>query len=149
MLLSIPQQRASVKACIQVPCLPPFLSPTPQPNMTEEECQAFVVKAVSHAMARDGSSGGCIRTVVISKDGVKRRCEPGWPRWDGHWAQHGHNAWGRHWEGTGKQGCSSCEHDAQVGFLHIPEQCSFLPGDRVPVAFGELPAPQQQPQVQA
>jgi 20S proteasome subunit beta 1 len=66
--------------------------------MTEEECHAFVVKAVSHAMARDGSSGGCIRTVVISKDGVKR---------------------------------------------------SFLPGDRVPVAFGELPAPQRQPQVQA
>lgn len=60
-------------------CAPPAAAPTPlpQPNMTEEECQAFVVKAVSHAMARDGSSGGCIRTVVISKDGVKRRCGPG------------------------------------------------------------------------
>ncbi|KAL6777392.1 PBA1 [Auxenochlorella protothecoides x Auxenochlorella symbiontica] len=41
-------------------------------NMTEEECKAFVIKAVSHAMARDGSSGGCIRTVIITKDGVKR-----------------------------------------------------------------------------
>ena len=61
-----------------------------QPNMSEEECKAFVVKAVSHAMARDGSSGGCIRTVVINKDGVKR---------------------------------------------------SFIPGDKVPTAFGELPAP--------
>lgn len=40
--------------------------------MTEEECKAFVIKAVSHAMARDGSSGGCIRTVIITKDGVKR-----------------------------------------------------------------------------
>ena len=45
--------------------------------MTEEECRAFVVKAVSHAMARDGSSGGCIRTVTISKDGVKRTFTPG------------------------------------------------------------------------
>lgn len=70
----------------------------PQPNMSEAECQAFVVKAVAHAMARDGSSGGCIRTVVISKDGVKR---------------------------------------------------SFLPGDRIPTAFGELPAPQAGPPVQA
>lgn len=48
-----------------------------RPNMTEEECRAFVVKAVSHAMARDGSSGGCIRTVTISKDGVKRTFTPG------------------------------------------------------------------------
>ena len=45
--------------------------------MSEEECKAFVVKAVSHAMARDGSSGGCIRTVVISKEGVKRSFIPG------------------------------------------------------------------------
>mgnify|MGYP001810332415 CR=1 FL=1 len=29
--------------------------------MSEEECRAFVIKAVGHAMARDGSSGGCIR----------------------------------------------------------------------------------------
>lgn len=43
-----------------------------QPGMTEEECRAFVVKAVSHAMARDGSSGGCIRTVTITAAGVKR-----------------------------------------------------------------------------
>lgn len=61
-----------------------------RPNMSEEECRAFVMKAVGHAMARDGSSGGCIRTVVITKDGVKR---------------------------------------------------SFIPGDQVPVAAGELPPP--------
>lgn len=40
--------------------------------MSEEECKAFVVQAVSHAMARDGSSGGNIRTVVINKGGIKR-----------------------------------------------------------------------------
>lgn len=40
--------------------------------MSEQECKAFVVQAVSHAMARDGSSGGNIRTVIISKEGIKR-----------------------------------------------------------------------------
>ena len=45
--------------------------------MSLEECHAFVVRAVSHAMARDGSSGGCIRTVVINKDGVTRDFIPG------------------------------------------------------------------------
>lgn len=48
-----------------------------RPNMSEEECRAFVIKSVSHAMARDGSSGGCIRTVTISKAGVKRTFTPG------------------------------------------------------------------------
>lgn len=48
-----------------------------KPNMTLEECKAFVVKAVSHAMARDGSSGGCIRTVTINADGVARDFIPG------------------------------------------------------------------------
>ncbi|KAK9861748.1 hypothetical protein WJX84_001962 [Apatococcus fuscideae] len=43
-----------------------------RPNMTQQECQEFVVRAVTHAMARDGSSGGCIRTVTISQQGVKR-----------------------------------------------------------------------------
>ena len=46
-------------------------------DMTEEECKEFVVKSVGHAMSRDASSGGCIRTVVISKDGVKRDFMPG------------------------------------------------------------------------
>jgi 20S proteasome subunit beta 1 len=48
-----------------------------RPNMTQDECKAFVVKAVTHAIARDGSSGGCIRTVVINKDGVFRDFLPG------------------------------------------------------------------------
>ena len=45
--------------------------------MSAEECQAFVHAAVSHAMARDGSSGGCIRTVTIDETGVKRTFTPG------------------------------------------------------------------------
>lgn len=40
--------------------------------MSREECEAFVRKIVAHAMARDGSSGGCIRTVTINKEGISR-----------------------------------------------------------------------------
>jgi len=46
-------------------------------NMTREECQKFVVTALSHAMARDGSSGGVIRTVTIDQNGVERNFCPG------------------------------------------------------------------------
>ncbi|CAM9113368.1 unnamed protein product [Sphacelaria rigidula] len=46
-------------------------------NMTKEEAQQFVRKAISHAMARDGSSGGVIRMVVIDKSGVSREYIPG------------------------------------------------------------------------
>jgi 20S proteasome subunit beta 1 len=41
-------------------------------GMTQDECLDFVRSAVAHAMARDGSSGGVIRTVVIRRDGVQR-----------------------------------------------------------------------------
>lgn len=41
-------------------------------GMSKQECKEFVSKSISHAMARDGSSGGIIRLVVISKDGVER-----------------------------------------------------------------------------
>ncbi|GLE02342.1 hypothetical protein PINS_up018266 [Pythium insidiosum] len=43
-----------------------------RPNMTKEECQSFVKKALAHAMARDGSSGGVIRMVTITADDVVR-----------------------------------------------------------------------------
>lgn len=46
-------------------------------DFTQEEAHAFVVKALTHAMARDASSGGCIRTVTISSSGVKRDFLPG------------------------------------------------------------------------
>ena len=38
-----------------------------------EECEAFCARAVSLAMARDGSSGGIIRLITITKEGVARR----------------------------------------------------------------------------
>jgi 20S proteasome subunit beta 1 len=41
-------------------------------GMSKKEAQEFVKNAVSLAMWRDGSSGGVIRTVTISKDGVER-----------------------------------------------------------------------------
>lgn len=41
-------------------------------GMSKEECAKFVQKAVAHAMARDGSSGGVIRTVSIDRNGVER-----------------------------------------------------------------------------
>lgn len=43
-----------------------------RPDMTKEECQQFVKKALAHAMARDGSSGGVIRTVTITENEVVR-----------------------------------------------------------------------------
>lgn len=46
-------------------------------NMTKEECLQFVKNAIQLAMARDGSSGGVIRTVVITKDGSEKSMTPG------------------------------------------------------------------------
>lgn len=46
-------------------------------EMTEAEAKAFVVKALGFAMARDASSGGCIRTVTIDANGVRRDFLPG------------------------------------------------------------------------
>lgn len=41
-----------------------------RPGMSEDECRKMVKKWISHAMARDGSSGGCIRTVSINANRV-------------------------------------------------------------------------------
>ncbi len=43
-----------------------------RPGMTRKECRDFLVSAVSLAMFRDSSSGGIIRLVDITKDGVTR-----------------------------------------------------------------------------
>lgn len=43
-----------------------------RPGMNRDECIQFVRDALSHAMARDGSSGGVIRTVCIDKNGAQR-----------------------------------------------------------------------------
>lgn len=48
-----------------------------RPGMTASQCEEFVGKALSHAMARDGSSGGVIRTVRIDGSGVERKMIPG------------------------------------------------------------------------
>ncbi|GER36145.1 proteasome subunit beta type [Striga asiatica] len=46
-------------------------------GMTREEAEQLVVKAVSLAIARDGASGGVIRTVTINEDGATRKFYPG------------------------------------------------------------------------
>mmetsp|Transcript_6592 Transcript_6592/g.9928 ORF Transcript_6592/g.9928 Transcript_6592/m.9928 type:complete len:215 (-) Transcript_6592:23-667(-) len=46
-------------------------------DMSREEAKAFISKALSHAMARDGSSGGCIRLMTIEKGTVEREFIPG------------------------------------------------------------------------
>jgi len=39
--------------------------------MSKAECLKFVQNCVAHAMSRDGSSGGVIRTVVVTKDALE------------------------------------------------------------------------------
>lgn len=46
-------------------------------DMSEEECVKFVLKAVTLALSRDGSSGGCVRIAVIDKDGCRRQVHLG------------------------------------------------------------------------
>jgi len=48
-----------------------------KPGMTSSQCEEFVAKALSHAMARDGSSGGVIRIVKIDESGSERKFIPG------------------------------------------------------------------------
>jgi len=44
-----------------------------KPGMTAAQTEEFVAKALSHAMARDGSSGGVIRMVKIDASGSERK----------------------------------------------------------------------------
>mmetsp|Transcript_14401 Transcript_14401/g.20723 ORF Transcript_14401/g.20723 Transcript_14401/m.20723 type:complete len:225 (+) Transcript_14401:81-755(+) len=46
-------------------------------NMSKDEARTLVKKALAHAMARDGSSGGIIRTVVVTAEGNDRDYTPG------------------------------------------------------------------------
>merc|ERR1712146_606090 len=41
-----------------------------RPGMSENDCKKFVLRAISLAIARDSSSGGCIRIVTINKEGT-------------------------------------------------------------------------------
>eukprot|EP01067_Filipodium_phascolosomae_P005294 Filipodium_phascolosomae@DN3380_c0_g1_i1.p1 len=46
-------------------------------GMSKEEAKAFAKKIVAHAMMRDGSSGGCIRTTTVTSSGVEEDFTPG------------------------------------------------------------------------
>ncbi|KAK8799218.1 hypothetical protein WA171_005965 [Blastocystis sp. BT1] len=43
------------------------------PNMTPEEGEEFVRRAIQLAISRDGHSGGVVRTAIIRKEGVTRK----------------------------------------------------------------------------
>jgi len=42
-------------------------------DMKQKECEDLVLQAVTMAIRRDGSSGGCCRMAIITKDGVERK----------------------------------------------------------------------------
>jgi 20S proteasome subunit beta 1 len=51
-----------------------LIDATYREGMTRSETEAFVAKTISHAMARDGSSGGMLRLITITKDSVDEQC---------------------------------------------------------------------------
>lgn len=44
-----------------------------KPGMSQESIEQLVLDAVTQAIRRDGSSGGCCRMAIITKDGVQRK----------------------------------------------------------------------------
>jgi len=42
-------------------------------GLGQAECERLVLQAVTQAIRRDGSSGGCCRMAIITKDGVERK----------------------------------------------------------------------------
>lgn len=46
-------------------------------GMSKAECLEFCRLCVSHAMSLDGSSGGVVRTVCVTKDGIEEECVQG------------------------------------------------------------------------
>ncbi len=50
-----------------------YCDSTYRDGMSREECEKFVLNALSLAMSRDGSSGGVVRLAIITADGVERR----------------------------------------------------------------------------
>eukprot|EP00331_Platyophrya_macrostoma_P023651 CAMPEP_0176435634 /NCGR_PEP_ID=MMETSP0127-20121128/17451_1 /TAXON_ID=938130 /ORGANISM="Platyophrya macrostoma, Strain WH" /LENGTH=286 /DNA_ID=CAMNT_0017818723 /DNA_START=28 /DNA_END=888 /DNA_ORIENTATION=+ len=55
-----------------------FFDANYKPGMTKEQCLNFVRTAVSHAYARDGSSGGVVRTIALDAGAVEHSTTP-WP----------------------------------------------------------------------
>lgn len=50
-----------------------FVDANYRKDMTEAEAVEFVLKAVTLAISRDGSSGGCVRIGIINKDGCRKK----------------------------------------------------------------------------
>jgi len=42
-------------------------------NMTREECEEFVTRAITLAMSTDSSSGGCVRLNTVNAQGIHRK----------------------------------------------------------------------------
>lgn len=74
-----------VMGCVQVPYavggsgsayISGFYEKYWEAGMTEEKCIDFCKRAVAHAFARDSSSGGCVRYVVITEQGARQEFVP-------------------------------------------------------------------------
>ena len=50
-----------------------FLDANYREDMEKELCVELVKQCITLAINRDGSSGGCCRIAVITKDGIERR----------------------------------------------------------------------------
>lgn len=50
-----------------------YVDSTFKKGMTEDQCVEFVVKGLTLAMSRDGSSGGIARIGIIDKNGIRRK----------------------------------------------------------------------------
>ena len=48
-------------------------------QMEHDEARMFVRRAISHAIYRDGSSGGVVRTISITKNGLFRQTNEPFP----------------------------------------------------------------------
>ena len=54
-----------------------FMDSAYKADMTREQAEAFVQASVTHAMSRDGSSGGLCRLVTVDATGATRRMVQG------------------------------------------------------------------------
>ena len=50
-----------------------FLDANYHENMEKDKCVELVKQCITLAVNRDGSSGGCCRIAVITKDGIERK----------------------------------------------------------------------------
>ena len=50
-----------------------YLDANYRPDMSQDECLKMAINGVAMAIARDGSSGGCIRYAIVTEKGVEKR----------------------------------------------------------------------------